>query len=194
MIQLSIAKPLSIIFKHCLNWTNFVDIWKITNICPIYKEIISRLLTTINLLHYCLLQISEKLLSEHQSGFDKMTLVQIGYSQLYTAFDYGCSFVAKLSWKKYIYILKKYVFYKIYIVCKKNVFIWKKSFILHFFLLKKTFFYREKYKWKCRNIYLIWEIYFYAENACVTNKLWIFLKYVFILQKKIFFDHKKYIC
>ena len=96
--------------------------------------------------------------------------------------------------KKIFFFEKIYVFYKIYIICRKNVFIWKKSFILIFFLLKKTFFCREKYKWKCKNIYLIWEIYFYAENVCVTNKLWIFLKYIFVLQKKFFSDHKKYIC
>ena len=57
-----------------------------------------------------------------------------------TIFFYGCSFVAKLSWKKNIFFLKKYVFYKIYIICRKNVFIWKKSFIAKHFLLKKTFF------------------------------------------------------
>ena len=144
MIQLSIAKPLSIIFKHCLNWTTFVDIWKITNICPIYKEIISRLLTTINLLHYCLLQISEKLLAEHQSGFDKMTLVQIRYSQLYTAFDYGCSFVAKLSWKKYIYILKKYMFFTKYTLFAKKMFLYgKKVSYCIFFYWKKLFLQRK---------------------------------------------------
>ena len=59
--------------------------------------------------------------------------------QLKASAVYGCSFVAKLSWKK-IFFLKKQVFYKIYIICRKNVFIWKKCFILKNFLLKKTFF------------------------------------------------------
>ena len=36
--------------------------------------------------------------------------------------------------------LKKYVLYKIYIICRKKNFIWKESFILKNFLLKKTFF------------------------------------------------------
>ena len=35
-----------------------------------------------------------------------------------------------------------------------------------------------------KNIYPISEIYFYTENVCVTNKISIFLKYIFILQKK----------
>ena len=53
---------------------------------------------------------------------------------------------------------------KMFLYGKKKVLHWK------FFLLKKTF-YREKYKWKCKNIYFNWEIYFYAENICVTNKI-----------------------
>ena len=71
---------------------------------------------------------------------------------------YGCSFVAKLSW--HIHYLQKKWFY-----------MEKRSFILNIFFTEKNFFYREKYKWKCKNIYLIWEIYFYAENVCVTNKI-----------------------
>ena len=57
----------------------------------------------------------------------------------------------------------------------------KKKFIFEFFFSEKNFFYREKYKWKYKNIYinenikiyiyLIWEIYFYVENVCVTNKI-----------------------
>ena len=37
-----------------------------------------------------------------------------------------------------------------------------------------------------KKIYPISEIYFYTENVCVTNKISIFLKYIFIPQKKIF--------
>ena len=54
---------------------------------------------------------------------------------------YCFSIVAKLSWKKFLY--------------------GKKSFILKFFFTEKNFFYKEKYKWKCkkyvshfRNIFL----------------------------------------
>ena len=55
-----------------------------------------------------------------------------------TIFFYGCSFVAKLSWKKNIFFLKKYVFYKIYIIYTKNVFIWKKKVLYwEFFCWKK---------------------------------------------------------
>ena len=31
-------------------------------------------------------------------------------------------------------------FYKTNIICRKNVFVWKKSFVLKYFLLRKTFF------------------------------------------------------
>ena len=62
-----------------------------------------------------------------------------------------------------------------------------------FYMKKKNFFYREKYKWKCN----ISEINFDAENVCVTNTIKILNikhKYIFTLQKKIFFAHKKYVC
>ena len=47
----------------------------------------------------------------------------------------------------------------------------KKSFILKNVFTEENFFYREKYKWKCKKICLIWETYFYSENVCVTNKI-----------------------
>ena len=79
-------------------------------------------------------------------------------------------------------VKKKFCFEKIFLFftkytlfAEKNVFIWK-----------KIFFCRKKYKWKCKKIYLISEIYFYTENVCVTNKIKIFLKYIFIPQKKTF--------
>ena len=81
----------------------------------------------------------------------------------------GCSFVAKLRWKKKIFFLKKYLFFTKYtLFAEKNNFICKKNFILIFFYWKK-FFYR---KWKkyiphLRNIFLS-------------------RKYLFILQKKNF--------
>ena len=81
-------------------------------------------------------------------------------------FDYGCSFVAKLSWKKnwiYIYIYVC-IFYKIYIICRKNVFIWNESFTVKNFFTEKNIIENVK---KC----LIWAIYFYAENVCTTNKI-----------------------
>ena len=94
------------------------------------------------------------------------------------------SFVAKLSWKKNFVFEKTFVFFTKYTwFAEKNVFIWKKSFILRTFYREKNIYEHVK------NIYLIWGILFYTENVCVTNKIQIFLKYIFILQKK-FFDHK----
>ena len=61
---------------------------------------------------------------------------------------YDCSFVAKLGWKKICFFWKNITKYILF--AEKNFFIWKKSFITKIFLLKTTFFYREKYKWKCK--------------------------------------------
>ena len=58
---------------------------------------------------------------------------------------------------------------------------------------EKAFFTEKSINENAKNIYLISEIYFYRKNVCVTNKISIFLKYIFILQKKLFFDHKKYV-
>ena len=74
--------------------------------------------------------------------------------------DYGCSFIAKLSWKK-----KCFFFEKIFVFFTKYTLFAEKCFYM-----EKNFFYWEKYKWKCKNIYLISEIYFYRQNVCVTNK------------------------
>ena len=62
-------------------------------------------------------------------------------------------------------------FTKYTLFAEKNVFIWKKSFILKIFLLKKTFFTEKNINENVKNIYLISEIYFYTENVCVTNKI-----------------------
>ena len=62
------------------------------------------------------------------------------------------------------------MFFTKYILFAEKMFLYgKKSFEI--FFTEKNFFYREKYKWKCKNISLIWEIYFNAENVCVTNKI-----------------------
>ena len=56
------------------------------------------------------------------------------------------------------------MFFTKYTLFAEKMFLYeKKSFILKVFFTEKTFFYWEKYKWKCKNIYLIGEIYFYAE-------------------------------
>ena len=73
------------------------------------------------------------------------------------------------------FFLKKYLFFTKYtLFAEKNVFICKKKFI------------EKIINENVKKIYLISEIYFYTENVCVTNKIKIFLKYIFILQKKIF--------
>ena len=71
--------------------------------------------------------------------------------------------------------MEKYLFFTKYtLFAEKNVFICKKKFI------------EKIINENVKKIYLISEIYFYTENVCVTNKIKIFLKYIFILQKKIF--------
>ena len=62
---------------------------------------------------------------------------------------------------------KKMFFDKIFVFFTK----YTSFYIKKHFCWEKLFFYREKYKWKCKNIYLIWKIYFYTENVCVTNKI-----------------------
>ena len=78
------------------------------------------------------------------------------------------------------------MFFTKYTFAEKMFLYGKKSFILKIFLLKKTFFTEKNINENVKNIYLISEIYFYTENVCVTNKIKIFLKYIFILQKKFF--------
>ena len=72
---------------------------------------------------------------------------------------------------KYIFFEK--FFYKIYIICRKNIFIWKKKcFILKIFVFtEKNFFTEKNINENVKNIYLISKIYFYTENVCVTNKI-----------------------
>ena len=64
------------------------------------------------------------------------------------------------------------MFFTQYILfAEKNVFIWKKSFILKKFLWKKSFFTEKKINENVKDIYLISRTYFYTENVCVTNKI-----------------------
>ena len=78
--------------------------------------------------------------------------------------------------KKKIFFFEKMFFYKIYIICRKNVFLWKKKFYIENFF---SLIFTEK------NLNLIWEIYFYAENVRVTIKYKSFLN-VYSFCKKIF--------
>ena len=61
-------------------------------------------------------------------------------------------------------------FTKYILFAEKNVFIWKKSFILQNFFTEKNFFTEENIYENVKNIYLIWEIFFYTENVYVANE------------------------
>ena len=83
--DLAIIKPLSIIFRNCINHSTFPDLWKKSNICPIHKKGDKQTINNyrpVSLLPICgkiferlifnsLFEYLEKykLLSAHQSGF-----------------------------------------------------------------------------------------------------------------------------
>ena len=68
--------------------------------------------------------------------------------------------------KKKLFFQKIFMFFTKYpLFTEKNIFIWKKSFIL------KIFFTEKNINENVKNMYLIWEIYFYTENVCVKNKI-----------------------
>ena len=76
--------------------------------------------------------------------------------------------------------LKKKIFF--FICFLQNIRYLQKKMFLY---VKKKFI-EKNINENVKKIYLISEIYFYTENVCVTNKIKIFLKYIFILQKKFF--------
>ena len=66
----------------------------------------------------------------------------------------------------------------------------KKSFKLKIFFTEKNF-YREKYKWKCKNIYISFEKYIFMQKMFVLQiKYKSFLNIYSFCKKKNFFDHK----
>ena len=92
--------------------------------------------------------------------------------------------VAWKNWGTYLWLficcktkLKKNFFFKF--ICflqnihylQKRYFYMEKKFYNEKFFYWKKLFYTEKYKWKCKNLYLILKKYFYTENVCVTNKI-----------------------
>ena len=86
--------------------------------------------------------------------------------------SYGCSFVAKLRWKKIFSWKNICAFCKIYTICRKKCFYMEKEFYIEkCFYWKKFFFTEKNIHENVKNIYLIWETYFYTENFCVTNKM-----------------------
>ena len=76
--------------------------------------------------------------------------------------------------------LKKKIFF--FICFLQNIRYLQKKMFLY---VKKKFI-EKNINENVKKIYLISEIYFYTENVCVTNKIKIFFKYIFILQKKFF--------
>ena len=107
LATLPIIKPLSIIFRNCINNSTFPDLWKKSNICPIHKKGDKQTINNyrpVSLLPICgkiferlifnsLFEYLEKykLLSPHQSGFranDSCVdqLLSIVHN-IYTAFD-----------------------------------------------------------------------------------------------------------
>ena len=119
----------------------------------------------------------------------KLTLEQ-------TSHNYGCSFVAKLSWKQHFF-LKKYtlqnIFTKYTLFAEKMFLYGKKSFILNFFLLKKTFF-AEKNINENVKIYISFEKYIFIQKMFVLQIKYKSFLNIYSFCKKNFFDHKKYIC
>ena len=84
-------------------------------------------------------------------------------------------------------------FYKISIICRKNVFIWQKGFPLKNVFTVKNIFYTEKYQWKCKKINVSYEKYIFMQKMLVLqikykyflNIYW-FSKNLFLLIKNIF--------
>ena len=103
-----------------------------------------------------------------------MCLKHVEKEKLLGRHNYGCSFVAKLSWKKIIFFFEKtYVFFTKYTLFAEKMFLSEKKVLYwKFFLLKKTFFTEKNINGNVKKykIYLIWEIHFYAENVCVANR------------------------
>ena len=92
--------------------------------------------------------------------------------------------------KKCFSFEKIFMFFTEYkLFAEKNVFIWKKSFILQ---TEKNFFYRGKYMWNCKKIiYLIWEIFFIQKMLVLQMKYKSFLyihsaKKIFLIIKNSF--------
>ena len=64
------------------------------------------------------------------------------------------------------------MFFTKYTLFAEKIFLYgKKVLYWKMFLLKKIFFTEKNINENVKNIYLIWEIYFCAENICVTNKI-----------------------
>ena len=70
----------------------------------------------------------------------------------------------------------------------------KKLLYWKILLLKKNFFYREKYKRKCKKLYISFEKYIFMQKMFVLQIKYKSFLNIYSFCKKNFFDHKKYIC
>ena len=91
--------------------------------------------------------------------------------------------------KKFFFWKNICVFYKIYIICRKKCFYMEKKVLYWNFFTEKNFFYREKYKWKCKNIYISFEKYIFMQKMFVLQiKYKSFLNIYSFCKKKFFWS------
>ena len=115
------------------------------------------------------------------------------YSKQKQSPGYGCSFVAKLSWKKSFCSWKNIcILYKIYVICRKICFYMEKKFYTEKFFYWKKLFYREKYKWECKkyvshlkNIF-IQKMFVQQTKYKSFLNMYSFCKFFFLIIQKIF--------
>ena len=97
----------------------------------------------------------------------------------------------KTKLKKNFFLKKCMFFYKISIICRKNVFIWQKGFPLKNVFTVKNIFYTEKYHWKCKKINVSYEKYIFMQKMLVLQIKYKSFLNIYSFCKKTFFDYKK---
>ena len=75
--------------------------------------------------------------------------------------------------KNFLFLKNICVFYKIYIICRKNCFYMEKKFYIEkFFYWKKNFFWREKCKWKGKKyVSHLKNIFLYRKCLCCKQNI-----------------------
>ena len=111
-----------------------------------------------------------KNLSQVYISFMQLASVNVFCSMWWLVWLFICY---KTKLKKKFFFLKKYLCFlqNIHYLQKKMFLYGKKVLYWKIFLLKKTFFTEKNIYENVKNIYLIWEIFFYTENVCITNKI-----------------------
>ena len=65
------------------------------------------------------------------------------------------------------------MFFTKYTLFAEKMFLYgKKTFISKIFFTEKNFFYREKYKWKCKNMYISFEKYIFMQKTLKKRTSW----------------------